>query len=389
MPQWGLTWLDQVQCYNQYFGLVDSEVLRNLHLRVAAIRYPQPYDDNKHMSQILNHPFYQASSQLEYDIVNQVDNNLDALTNTYVPSYNDRNLFFPYGNNYVLQNSVNYFHPQFFFDIGIKVIEKANEHESRIGKEICKEGIYAVMSMCAVAKNDILNYRIYLEKMLQQRHLYLPTPIPLIDLINNEPVFDSAKREANRVFDANSIVHKFKTGSFPEISLTNVCTSLSDFHQKQFVTYILNYRQLHYSLNNPTCPEIIFEHCYSLIQNLCVLVESHLKEKKSSQNSLWNLLQLNIKMPYKSILSTRLNLKTRFNTHDIPTFNTHLPTIIEEFETKTNQDELICYCLYVTYMCRNQVLHNITDGAIFHGDGSFTEKLIGMLISSVHFISKV
>lgn len=341
------------------------------------------------MSQILNHPFYQASRQLEDDIVNQVDNNLSALTTTYVPSEPDRQLFFPFGNNYALLSSLNYFHPQFFFDIGTKVVEKTNEHETRIGKEICKEGIYAVMAMCAVAKNDILNYRIYLEKMLQQRQLYLHTPTPLIDLINNEPVFGSAKREANRVFDANTVVSKFKTGNFPDLTFTNVCSSLSAFHQKQFVTYILNYRLLHYSLNNPTCPDIVFDHCYSLIQNLCVLVESHLKEKKSSSNLFWNLLQQNINEPYKSIMSTRLNLKTRFNTHDIPTFNTHLPAIIAEFETKTDQEELICYCLYVTYMCRNQVLHNITDGAVFHGDGILTEKLIGILISAVHFVSKV
>lgn len=36
LPQWGLTWLIQVQCFYQSFCLVDSEVLRNLHLRVAA-----------------------------------------------------------------------------------------------------------------------------------------------------------------------------------------------------------------------------------------------------------------------------------------------------------------------------------------------------------------
>jgi len=341
------------------------------------------------MSEILNHPFYQASRQLEEDIIKEVDNNLSALITSYTPADPDRQLFFPYGNNYVLFSSINYFHPQFFFDIGLKVIEKTSEHESRLKKEICKEGIYAVMAMCAVAKNDILNYRIYLEKMLQQRQLYSNTPTQLIDLINTEPIFGSAMREANRVFDDNSIINKFKTGVFPDLNFTNVCSSLSVFHQKQFVTYILNYRLLHYSLNNPTCPDIIFEHCYSLIQNLCVLVESHLKEKKTSTNLLWNLLQQDINVPYKSILSTRLNLKSRFNTHDIATFNIHIPTIIAEFETKTDSEELICYCLYITYMCRNQVLHNITDGAIFHQNGVLTEKLIGILISAVHFVSKV
>jgi len=39
LPQWGLTWLNQVQCFYQSLCLVDSEVLRNRHLRVAANRW--------------------------------------------------------------------------------------------------------------------------------------------------------------------------------------------------------------------------------------------------------------------------------------------------------------------------------------------------------------
>jgi len=38
LPQWGLTWLNQVQCFYQHLCLVDSEVLRNPPLRQAAKR---------------------------------------------------------------------------------------------------------------------------------------------------------------------------------------------------------------------------------------------------------------------------------------------------------------------------------------------------------------
>jgi len=41
LPQWGLTWLNQVQCFYQHLYLVDSEVLRNPPLRQAAKRYRQ------------------------------------------------------------------------------------------------------------------------------------------------------------------------------------------------------------------------------------------------------------------------------------------------------------------------------------------------------------
>jgi hypothetical protein len=225
--------------------------------------------------------------------------------------------------------------------------------------------------------------------MLQQRSLYTITPTPLIQLIISEPIFGSLKRETNRIFSANSVLNKLALLYFPDLTFTDICTSLSDFHQKQFVTYIANYRLLHYSLSQSTCPSIIFEHCYSLIQNLCILVESHLKEQKTSPNLLWNLLTQNINEPFKSILTSRLTLKSRFNTFDISTFNTHFEPIILEFETTNDPEEIICYCLYITYMCRNQVLHNITSGAKFHGNGDLTEKLIGILISAVHFVSKV
>jgi hypothetical protein len=42
LPQWGLTWLNQVQCFYQHLCLVDSEVLRNRHLRVALTVMPNP-----------------------------------------------------------------------------------------------------------------------------------------------------------------------------------------------------------------------------------------------------------------------------------------------------------------------------------------------------------
>ena len=38
LPQWGLTWLIQAQCFYQHLYLVDSEVLRNPPLRQAAAR---------------------------------------------------------------------------------------------------------------------------------------------------------------------------------------------------------------------------------------------------------------------------------------------------------------------------------------------------------------
>ena len=37
-PQAAVQWLNQALCYYQSFCLVDSEVLRNRHLRVAAKR---------------------------------------------------------------------------------------------------------------------------------------------------------------------------------------------------------------------------------------------------------------------------------------------------------------------------------------------------------------
>jgi hypothetical protein len=38
-PKVAVQWLNQALCFYQSFYLVDSEVLRNRHLRVAAKRY--------------------------------------------------------------------------------------------------------------------------------------------------------------------------------------------------------------------------------------------------------------------------------------------------------------------------------------------------------------
>jgi hypothetical protein len=41
LPQWGLTWLFEVQCFYQQSCLVDSLVFQNPPLRQAANRYVQ------------------------------------------------------------------------------------------------------------------------------------------------------------------------------------------------------------------------------------------------------------------------------------------------------------------------------------------------------------
>ena len=51
LPQWGLTWLNQVKCFYQSLCLVDSEVLRNPPLRQAAKRCKQ-YQKKKNMRKL-------------------------------------------------------------------------------------------------------------------------------------------------------------------------------------------------------------------------------------------------------------------------------------------------------------------------------------------------
>ncbi|QCX54381.1 hypothetical protein FGE20_11835 [Elizabethkingia sp. JS20170427COW] len=46
-PKVAVQWLSQALCYYQSFCLVDSESLRNRHLRVAAKRYRQCYSKNR------------------------------------------------------------------------------------------------------------------------------------------------------------------------------------------------------------------------------------------------------------------------------------------------------------------------------------------------------
>jgi hypothetical protein len=45
-PKVAVQWLNQALCFYQSFCLVDSEVLRNRHLQVAAKRYSQCKQDS-------------------------------------------------------------------------------------------------------------------------------------------------------------------------------------------------------------------------------------------------------------------------------------------------------------------------------------------------------
>lgn len=49
-PKVAVHWLNQALCFYQSFCLVDSEVLRNRHLRVAAKRYASCFIEDLHLS---------------------------------------------------------------------------------------------------------------------------------------------------------------------------------------------------------------------------------------------------------------------------------------------------------------------------------------------------
>ena len=51
-PKVAVQWLNQVLWFHQNFCLVDSELLRNRHLRQTSNRYLPPYDDTLNIEMI-------------------------------------------------------------------------------------------------------------------------------------------------------------------------------------------------------------------------------------------------------------------------------------------------------------------------------------------------
>lgn len=77
LPQWGLTWLNQVHCFYQHLCLVDSEVLRNPPLRQAAKRYGQGYDDTTRQTNrvLFDVSYFSSCLNKQIDYLCTMDNN--------------------------------------------------------------------------------------------------------------------------------------------------------------------------------------------------------------------------------------------------------------------------------------------------------------------------
>ena len=58
-PKVAVQWLNQALCFYQSLCLVDSEVLRNRHLRVAAKRYGQVNKTTQRMKQTREPPDFE------------------------------------------------------------------------------------------------------------------------------------------------------------------------------------------------------------------------------------------------------------------------------------------------------------------------------------------
>ncbi|TDX00458.1 hypothetical protein EDB95_1483 [Dinghuibacter silviterrae] len=246
-----------------------------------------------------------VGNQIEITVSRDIKERLAALTIEYAASFEDHKLYEPFLYPAIRLMSR---YPQFSFSLGFSLVPIVREYEARIGKEICKEALYAAMSVCAVEKNDVLQYRVYLDKMLQQRELYDKSMPELIDLITSGGVFGPLEKGVNSVFDENMVIVRLKN-FFGTLTFTDTCRGLHSL-QRHFINQIVEYRLLHASLKYEDCVDVIFEKCYTLIQTLCTLVETALREKLKSTSQLGGLIN-RLPEPYTSSI-TRLDLSKRF-----------------------------------------------------------------------------
>jgi len=313
---------------------------------------------------------------------------LSRLDENYVPSQNDESLF----NLYVkfARGDLSHRFAHFTFKLGFHIEDKVKEREKEIGKEICKEALYSRMAICCLEKNDIFEYIIYLEKMLQQKKLYDATEVTLVDILNMEQEYDPIITEANRLIDVDNTITKRLKIFFNNFSFINVLISISPFQQKIFMNQMITYRLLHASLMEKNCGDIIHEQSFNLIQNLCTLVETALKEKlKKPKSTFEPLLKYHLNEPYKSVLEN-LNLFSVYQVkNSIHNFNKYIQRILPELETCSDKNAIVVFALFIAYLCRNQVLHNVSGEIAFRGNGKLTEKIIGVLLASVYFASNI
>lgn len=378
----GFKLVDTTRKFNTAFGTV--EFIK------ATDEDPIPRRINfaKHETENLNH----WATRMRDVVWDAVERNLDARTtaHSYLPS--DDTVFTPYIDAYAAGSLIHPF-SSYFADLGKRLYrEVVLEYEATANVKINKEHLFIAISFLSIQSGDEITAMQFWEMAQKQRELTYGTAATLnstIDLLHSR--FRNIINPIERSYNENTLIQNLKSKFTFINDFETTLRSLSDLSKAHFLSCGIKHVHVLGKLRLGGDLSIIKVFAQELVNSLCVLNESLLKQKGLAGNTIGPLMD-SVYFTYPHVGhhlgqgSTSTGVYRISKADFYGRYNDYIAFIEASI---TDPDKLKADVLYALHRLRNEALHTLDDTRLYYTDVDLFEKTIGLLFVCVSVITSL
>lgn len=346
-------------------------------------------DFGKHQSENLR----AWASNLRDTVWEAIEDNLEKRDKTQNYLISDNDLFIPFIDTYVSGIII---HPMesYFLDLGKRIFhEVVEQYEKDNSVKINKEHLFFALSMLSIRCGDEISAMTFWE-LAQKENEYTNSTSPTelnssIDLLQSKFTTILAPIKLN--YDENKLIKKLRPQFNFIDDFQTVLTSLSDLHKAHFLSCGLKQVHILQKLRTYSDLHIIKIFAQELVNSLCVLNESLLKDKGLPGTTIGALMNdIFSTYPLVGAHLGQSGNSTGIYSIGKANFYSKYDKFINHIENNiTDEHKLKADILYALHQLRNEALHLIDDTRKYYNDVELFEKTIGLLFICVSVINKL
>lgn len=323
-------------------------------------------------------------------VIQEVKRRLQQRHSTVNYQTADDSIFEPYIDSHALSHLKGLRFHSAYRDLGQSVLKEIFGYERVSNTKINKEQIYFAMAFNSIECGDEINTLAYWELALRQRSRTHR------GAMRTASVVPRLKKQFTAIIAAIDESHcdiallKKLRKTFPSLFLPFIETleQLKGVHQSEFLIAAIRNRKVLRWIKEVKRFHVVTLFAQEMVNALCVLVESCLKERLHPMGHItfWPLLETYIKNNGKatSVVNILSTLKGQYLCKTTKDFNASFPELLKTIrKCKLSDDEMKAHILYGTWAVRNKSLHQCDLSLSYLKSKSLFEDTIGMLFAAV------
>ena len=322
-----------------------------------------------------------------WDAIKENLRNRDA-TKSYQVS--DNEIFIPLIDTYALGIMIHSME-SYFCDLAKRILhEDVEEYEQANGVKVNKEHLFFAISMLSIRCGDEISSMVYWE-LAQKEHEYTYGVVAgLDDTINLlKTKFRGVLEPVAHVFNDNKLVKALQP-KFPFIKdFETTLVALTDLNKAHFLSCGIKQVHLLHKMRKYPDVKIIRIFAQELVNSLCILNESLLKQKGLPGDTIGALMQ-NVFATYPAVGAHLGQSNNSSGIYAIGKTNFYgkYDKFVQFLEVSvTDGDKLKGDILYALHQLRNEALHIFDDTRLYYNNVDLFEKTIGLLFVCVSVIN--